>query len=133
MKGRGICPRPFVLSGVLMTYLLIKAAISGILIALASEVARRYAGFGALIASLPLVSVLGMIWLWRDSHDPIRLADHAQATLWFIAPSIPMFLLIPALLRAGFGFWLALGLGCLLTVVLYLLMVWAAARMGIKL
>ncbi len=116
-----------------MTYLLIKAAISGILIALASEVARRYAGFGALIASLPLVSVLGMIWLWRDSHDPIRLADHAQATLWFIAPSIPMFLLIPALLRAGFGFWLALGLGCLLTIVLYLLMVWAAARMGIKL
>jgi hypothetical protein len=116
-----------------MTYLLIKAAISGILIALASEVARRYAGFGALIASLPLVSVIGMIWLWRDTHDPIRLADHAAATLWFVAPSLPMFLLIPALLRAGFGFWLALGLGCLLTVVLYLLTVWAAARIGINL
>jgi hypothetical protein len=114
-----------------MTYLIIKAAISGILIALASEVARRYAGFGALIASLPLVSVIGMIWLWRDTHDPIRLADHAAATLWFVAPSLPMFLLIPALLRAGVGFWLALGLGCLLTVVLYLLTVWAAGRIGI--
>jgi hypothetical protein len=116
-----------------MTYLIIKAAISGILIALASEVARRYAGFGALIASLPLVSVIGMMWLWRDTHDPIRLADHAQATLWFVAPSLPMFLLIPILLRAGVGFWLALGLGCLLTVVLYLLTVWAAARIGIRL
>lgn len=116
-----------------MTYLILKAAISGILIAAASEVARRYAGFGALIASLPLVSVLGMIWLWRDTHDPARLADHAQATLWFVAPSLPMFLLIPALLRAGFGFWLALGLGCLLTIALYLLMVWGAARMGVRL
>ena len=116
-----------------MTYLLIKAAISGILIALASEVARRYAGFGALIASLPLVSVLGMIWLWRDTHDAARLADHAQATLWFVAPSIPMFLLIPLMLRAGFGFWTSLIAGCALTVLLYLVMIAAAARFGIKL
>ena len=116
-----------------MVYLLIKAAISGILVALASEVARRYAGFGALIASLPLVSVLGMIWLWRDTHDPVRLADHAEATLWFIAPSLPMFVLIPVLLRAGVSFWLALGVGCALTVLLYLAMVWGAARLGIRL
>ncbi len=116
-----------------MTYLIIKAAISGILIALASEVARRNAGIGALIASLPLVSVLGMIWLWRDTHDPARLADHAQATLWFVAPSLPMFILIPLLLRAGYGFWLSLGLGCALTVLLYLAVVWLAPRIGIPL
>ncbi len=116
-----------------MSYLLLKAAISGLLIALASEVARRNAGFGALIASLPLVSVLGMIWLWRDTRDPARLADHAAATLWYIAPSIPMFLLIPALLRHGTGFWTALGLGCALTVLLYLVMIWLAARWGIRL
>jgi hypothetical protein len=116
-----------------MTYLIIKAAISGILIALASEVARRNAGFGALIASLPLVSVLGMIWLWRDTQDPLKLADHAQATLWFVAPSLPMFLLIPILLRAGYGFWLSLAAGCLLTVVLYALIIGVAARWGIRL
>ena len=119
--------------GIVMTYLLIKAAISGILVAIASEVARRYAGFGALIASLPLISVLGMIWLWRDTHDAARLADHTQATLWFIAPSLPMFVLIPVLLRAGVSFWLALGLGCALTVLLYLTMVWGASRFGIRL
>ncbi len=116
-----------------MTYLIIKAAISGILIALASEVARRQPGIGALIASLPLVSVIGMIWLWRDTQDATRLADHAQATLWFVIPSLPMFVLIPILLRRGMGFWPALALGCALTVVLYLLTLWAARAAGIKL
>ena len=84
-----------------MLYLLLKAAISGVLIALASETARHNASAGALVASLPLVSVLGMIWLWHDTRDPARLADHAQATLWYVLPSLPMFLLIPVLLRAG--------------------------------
>ena len=116
-----------------MTYLLLKAAISGVLIALASEVARRNAGIGALIASLPLVSVLGMIWLWRDTHDPARLADHVGATLWYIAPSVPMFLLMPWLLRHGIGFWPALAMGCGLTFGLYLLMLWASQRWGIPL
>lgn len=111
-----------------MLYLLTKAAISGLLIAVASEVARRHAGIGALIASLPLVSVLGMIWLWRDTHDPVRLADHAAATLWYVIPSLPMFVLIPVLLRTGFGFWLALLAGCTVTVVLYLIAVWAMGR-----
>ena len=115
-----------------MTYLILKAAMSGILIALASEVARRHAGIGALIASLPLISVLGMIWLWRDTHDPVRLANHASATLWYIAPSIPMFLIIPALLRAGFGFWFSLCIGCATTILLYLVAVWAAPRLGIN-
>jgi hypothetical protein len=116
-----------------MTYLILKAAISGILIALASEVARRQPGIGALIASLPLVSVLGMIWLWRDTQDPLKLADHAQATLWFVAPSLPMFVLIPILLRRGIGFWPSLALGCALTIALYLLVVLIARRLGISL
>jgi hypothetical protein len=116
-----------------MTYLLLKAMISGLLIAVASEVARRNAGIGALIASLPLVSVLGMIWLWRDTHDPERMAAHVGATLWYIAPSVPMFVLMPILLRAGVGFWPTLGIGCALTFGLYFLMLWAANHWGIRL
>lgn len=116
-----------------MTWILLKAAVSGILIAAASEVARRYPGFGALIASVPLVSVLGMIWLWHDSRDSALLADHAAATLWFVVPSLPMFALIPWLLRAGVPFWLSLGLGCLLTVVLYGAVVALAPRLGLRL
>ena len=61
-----------------------------------------------LVASLPLVSVLGMIWLWHDTRDPARMAAHAGATFWSILASLPMFLLIPALLGRGVPFWLAL-------------------------
>ena len=116
-----------------MLYMLIKAGLSGLIIAVVSEVARRNAGFGALIASLPLVSVLGMIWLWRDTHEPERLAAHAGATFWYVLPSLPMFLLIPLMLRRGVPFWAALGAGCALTIGLYLLMVWVAPRFGVKL
>lgn len=116
-----------------MTYLIVKAALSGIIIAIVSEVARRSPGFGALIASLPLVSVMGMMWLWHDTKDQMRLADHAEATVWFVLPSLPMFLLIPYLLRGGVNFWIALALGCALTVVLYLIMTWIAPRFGINL
>jgi F0F1-type ATP synthase assembly protein I len=116
-----------------MIYLLLKAALSGLLVASASEAARRSPIFGALIVSLPLVSVLGMIWLWRDTHDSGRVADLAMGAFWYILPSMPMFLLIPALLRRGLGFWPALGAGCLLTVVLYGLMVAITARFGLKL
>lgn len=116
-----------------MLYLIVKAALSGVIIALVSEVARRNAGFGALIASLPLVSLLGMLWLWRDTHDTERLAAHAGATFWFVLPSLPMFLLIPVLLRRGAPFWGAIAAGCLLTIGLYLSMIWLAPRFGVKL
>ena len=114
-------------------YLLLKAVISGVLIAAASQLARRFPGFGALVASLPLVSVLGMIWLWRDRPDAGNMADHVQATFWYVLPSLPMFLLVPALLRRGVPFWGALGAGCALTVALYLGMTWAAPRVGLRL
>jgi hypothetical protein len=116
-----------------MWYLALKAGLSGIIIAIVSEVARRWPGFGALIASLPLVSVLGMIWLWHDRPDAANMAAHAQATFWFVLPSLPMFLLIPWLLRQGVGFWPSLLAGCALTVALYLAMVWAAPRIGLRL
>jgi len=116
-----------------MGYLLIKAALSGLIIAIVSEVARRAPGLGALIASLPLISVLGMIWLWRDSGDTARMADHAFATFWFVLPSLPMFLVIPLLLGRGMTFWPALAIGCALTVVLYVVMVWTLGRFGVQL
>ena len=114
-------------------WFILKAALSGLIVATVSTVAKRYPGFGALIASLPLVSVLGMIWLWHDKPDAQNMAAHAQATFWFVLPSLPMFLLIPAMLRAGMPFWLSLLAGCALTIALYLLMTWIAPRFGLRL
>ncbi|NVN01054.1 MULTISPECIES: DUF3147 family protein [Asaia] len=116
-----------------MLALALKSAVSGVLIAVASTLARRYPGFGALIASLPLVSVMGMIWLWVEKPDAENMANHAGATFWYVLPSLPMFLLIPALLRHGLGFWPALGLGCLLTIMLYLAVTWIGPRFGLVL
>jgi hypothetical protein len=116
-----------------MLQLAVKALLSGAIIAIASEVARRWPGWGALIVSLPLVSVLTMMWLWYETHDRARLEAHAGSTFWFVLPSLPMFLLIPALLKQGQSFWLALALGCLLTVTLYGVMVWTGPRFGLKL
>ncbi|GEO82249.1 DUF3147 family protein [Pararhodospirillum oryzae] len=116
-----------------MTYLILKALVSGVIVAVVSEIARRSPAFGALVVSLPLVSILAMLWLWRDTHDTVRLADHAQATFWYVLPSLPMFLVLPVLLRHGLGFWVALGVSCLITIALYLGMVMVLARFGIRL
>lgn len=116
-----------------MFYLAVKAILSGIIIATVSEVARRSPGWGALIVSLPLVSILAMIWLWRDTHDPVRMAAHAEATFWFVLPSLPMFLVMPWMLRNGSSFWLALGVGCIVTILLYGGMTLIGSRLGIRL
>ena len=116
-----------------MLFLALKALISGILIAAASTLAKRYPGFGALIASLPLVSVLGMIWLWGEKPDAANMASHIGATFWYVLPSLPMFLLMPVMLRNGLGFWPTLGLGCALTIALYAGLVTLAPRVGIAL
>ena len=115
-----------------MTAFVVRALLSGLVIALASTVARRQPALGSLIVSLPLVSVLSMIWLWRDGADGEAMARYVQGTFWFFLPSMPMFLIIPLLLRRGVTFWPALGIGCLTTVVLYLLMVAVAARFGLR-
>ena len=109
-----------------------KALLSGILIAAIAELGKRLPTLAALVASLPLVSVLGMILLWHARPDAENMAIHAEATFWYVLPSLPMFLLIPWLLRAGMSFWLALGLGCLLTLGLYLAMTHFGPRFGLR-
>ena len=116
-----------------MFYLILKAALSGVIIAVASEVASRWPGWGALIVSLPLASVLAMIWLWRDTYDPVRMAAHAESTFWFVLPTLPMFLLIPYMLRHGASFWIALAAGCGMTIALYLTIIGLGPKVGLKL
>ncbi len=111
----------------------LRTALSGLIVAAVALIARRSPAAGALVASLPLVSLLGMIWLWRDTGDAVRLATHAEATFWYVLPSLPMFLIVPALLRHGIGFWWALAAGCGVTILLYLAIIPVAARFGVSL
>ena len=116
-----------------MLYLLIKAAVSGVIVAAVSEIARRYPGWGGLVASLPLTSLLAMIWLYRDTQDSGRVAALSVSTFWFFLPSVPLFVALPLLLRSGLGFWAAMAIGVATTLALYALMFWAAPRLGLKL
>jgi len=114
-------------------YLVIKALLSGVIVAAVSEVARRYPGWGGLLASLPLTSLLAMIWLYRDTADPERVAELSVSTIWFFVPSVPLFIALPILIRSGLGFWQSMALCILGTLALYAMWFWAAPRLGIKL
>ena len=116
-----------------MLYLFIKAAVSGAIVAAVSEIARRYPGWGGLVASLPLTSLLAMLWLWRDSGDAERVAELSVSTIWFFVPSVPLFIALPLLIRSGVGFWAALGIVVVGTLALYAVMFWAAPRLGLQL
>ncbi len=115
------------------TAFITRALLSGLIIALIALIGRKAPAVAALVASLPLISILAMIWLWRDTGDSLLLANHAEATFWYVLPSLPMFLIIPWMLRNGYSFWLALGAGVAMTFLLYLATIGIAARFGVRL
>ena len=111
---------------------ILKILVSAFLIFAISELAKRSSFLGALVASLPLVSILAMIWLWRDTHDASRLAQFSTAVFWLVLPSLVLFALLPPLLtRWRFGFPAALAIGCTATVVAYFLVAAVLRRFGI--
>ncbi len=116
-----------------MFALIAKALVAGAMIVAIAEIGKRLPATAALVASLPLVSILGMILLWHERPDAENMAVHAGATFWYVLPSLPMFLVIPVMLRAGLPFWLCLMAGCALTVALYTLMATFGPRLGLRL
>lgn len=109
--------------------LLAKAVISGAIVAIASEVARRSSLLAALLLSLPLTSILAMVWLWLDDHDPDEIAALSWSILWVVIPSLLFFLALPVLLRLGVAFWPALAGAGVITATGYV--VWLAAARGL--
>lgn len=102
-------------------YLIVKALISGAVIAAVSELAKRNNTVAAVVHSLPLVSVLALVWLFTETHDPALIGRHATGTFWLVLPTLPFFLFLPWLLRRGWHFSPALALGLGLTFLLYTL------------
>ena len=87
---------------------LAKVLVSALLVAVVSEVARRSSLLGAVLASLPVTSLLAFIWLYRETGDAEKVAALSGDILWLVLPSLLLFALLPVLLRAGWNFWLAL-------------------------
>jgi hypothetical protein len=112
---------------------LLKILISALLIFAISELSKRSSFAGALLASLPLVSIMAMIWLWRDTHDAARIAQFSTGVFWLVLPSLVLFALLPPLLtRWQVAFPLALTLACAATIVAYFLTAAVLKRFGIQ-
>ena len=116
-----------------MLYYALKVIISALLIVAVSEIAKRSTGFAALVASLPLISLLAFIWLHMESSSPERIAELSYQIFWFVLPSLLLFLLLPFLLKHGIGFWVSLGLSVAATAGCYLALLPFLRRMGIML
>ena len=93
----------------------LKLLVSALLIAGASELGKRSTFAGALLISLPLSSLLAVTWLYLETKDAARVADMTGGIFWAVLPSLLFFLVLPALLRRGWGFWPALGCACAAT------------------
>ena len=102
-----------------MTYILIKALLSGAIITAVSEIAKRNNAVASIVHSLPLMSLLAFIWLYAETRDAALIGRHAAGTFWFVLPTLPMFLLMPWFIQKLGGFWPALGTGIVFTIALY--------------
>jgi hypothetical protein len=116
-----------------LTYYLIKIAVTTILIVAISEIAKRSSFAGALLASIPLVSVLAMLWLYIDTKDVAKVSALASSVFWLVLPSLALFLALPLLLKLGLNFYLSMGISIAITAGCYLFMVSILNSSGIKL
>jgi hypothetical protein len=116
-----------------MTHYAIKILVTTLLIVLISEVSKRSSLIGATLASVPLVSVLAMIWLYADTRDVAQVSALSRSIVWLVIPSLVLFLLLPVLLDRGYNFYLSLAGSIGTTAVAYFGMIAAARYFGIRL
>ncbi len=116
-----------------MTYYLVKLALSAGLIVLVSEVSKRSSFLGGLLASLPLVSFLGMLWLYWETKDAEKVAALSRSIFWLVIPSLPLFVALPFLLKNKLNFYASLALATALMFLCYGGLLLALRKFGIKL
>ncbi|MGV3666783.1 MAG: DUF3147 family protein [Leptospira bouyouniensis] len=115
-----------------MYFIIFKYLITAALVVLISEVAKRNDRLGSLIASLPLITILTLIWLIVENASDQKISNHAYYTFWFLIPTLPMFLVFPKLNQL-IGFYMALFVSIILTFVLFYLFQLVLGRFGIHL
>ena len=113
-----------------MLSFLAKAVFSGTMVALIATIAKRYPGWGGLLASLPLTSLLAITLLWVDTRDTAKVEALSWSINLFILPSLPIFVALPLMLRHGVGFLVAMAIAIAATLMLYALVFWALPKLG---
>ena len=115
-----------------MTQYIIKTLISAVLIVAVAEISKRSSFIGALLASLPLVSVLAMIWLYIDTKDTGKVASLATSIFWLVLPSLSLFITLPMLLRTKLNFYFSLVASIVVMLACYGAMLVVLKKFGIK-
>ena len=115
-----------------MTWLIAKYALSAAVVVLISEIAKRSGRLGGLIAALPLITVLALVWMHVEGQSQSRVSDFARYTFWYVLPTLPMFLVFPVILPR-IGFWLSLIACAALTVLCFYLLAFGVRRFGVEL
>lgn len=105
-----------------MAWLIIKYALTAFMVVLISETAKRSDRLGGLVAALPLVTVLVLVWMKLEGQSQEKIAAHAWYTFWYVVPTLPMFILFPFLYQRT-GFWPTLGISSVITLAIFVL--WA--------
>ena len=115
-----------------MGWLITKYLLTAAVVVLVSETAKRSDKLGGLIAALPLVTFLALIWLYVEKQPQAKIANHAWYTFWYVLPTLPMFLAFPLLLPR-LGFWPSLLACALITVACFGLLALLLRHFGIEL
>jgi hypothetical protein len=110
----------------------LKVIATAVLVVAVAEIAKRSTLAGAVLASIPLTSVLALIWLYSDTGDTEKVAALAAGIFWLVLPSLALFVTLPLMLRAGWPFGLSLAAACALTAVCYFAMVAVLGRLGVS-
>ena len=116
-----------------MAYYIFKIVITTFLIVAIAEIAKRSSLYGALLASVPLVSVLAMFWIYIDTKDVSKVSALASSVFWLVLPSLALFVSLPLLLKQGLNFYMSIGLAIGLTVVCYAILFFILNQIGVKL
>ena len=114
-----------------MLYTTLKVLITSLLVVAVFETAKRSVFAGAVLASIPVTSVLAMVWLYVDTRDVEKVATLAQGIFWLVLPTLVLFFALPPLLRHGVDFYASLGISVGLTVAAYFAMSFVLSRAGI--
>ena len=107
-----------------MVFYAVKVIISAIVIVTVSELAKHSSLFGALVASLPLTSLLAIIWMRIEKVEVSKITDLSQSIFWLVIPSLSFFFLFPVLLNHGLKFWTGFGLSSVITISVYFILIW---------
>jgi hypothetical protein len=116
-----------------MWQLAVKVVLTAVVVVAVAEIAKRSSFWGAILASLPLTSLLAFAWIYVDTGNTQSIATLSQSIFWLVLASLPLFLVLPLMLRAGWAFWPSLGGACAVTVAAYFGLVWVLQRFHVAL